>query len=124
MLEDAKRETAQPADVEAVQADGAVALAALGTDRPNSPTIEPAGRTPLDILPVVCREAWSAASDLQREEPSMPARAHRVLRIVTHRRPATAQDRTLGKLPSMRRWRAWSRSLYRLLQVELGFGGA
>jgi hypothetical protein len=54
----------------------------------------------------------------------MPARAHRVLRIVTHRRPATAQDRTLGKLPSMRRWRAWSRSLYRLLQVELGFGGA
>ena len=44
----------------------------------------------------------------------MPARAHRVLRIVTHRRPATAQDRTLGKLPSMRRWRAWARSLYRL----------
>ena len=34
VLEDAKRETAQPADVEAVQADGAVALAALGTDRP------------------------------------------------------------------------------------------
>jgi hypothetical protein len=54
----------------------------------------------------------------------MPARAHRVLRIVTHRRPATAQDKTLGKLPSMRRWRAWARSLYRLLQVELGFGGA
>jgi hypothetical protein len=54
----------------------------------------------------------------------MPARAHRVLRIVTHRRPATPQDRTLGKLPSMCRWRAWSRSLYRLLQVELGSGGA
>jgi hypothetical protein len=30
VLEDAKRETAQPADVEAVQADGAAALAALG----------------------------------------------------------------------------------------------
>lgn len=54
----------------------------------------------------------------------MLARVHRVLRIVTHHRPATAQDRTLGKLPSMRRWRAWSRSLYWLLQVELGFGGA
>jgi uncharacterized membrane protein len=34
VLEDAKCETAQPADVEAVQADGAAALAALGTDRP------------------------------------------------------------------------------------------
>jgi uncharacterized membrane protein len=32
VLEDAKRETAQPADVEAVQADGAAALAALGAD--------------------------------------------------------------------------------------------
>lgn len=34
VLEDANRETAQPAYVEAVQADGAAALAALGTDRP------------------------------------------------------------------------------------------
>ena len=32
VLEDAKRETAKPADVEAVQADGAAALAALGAD--------------------------------------------------------------------------------------------
>jgi hypothetical protein len=32
VLEDAKRETAQPADVEAVQADGAATLAALGAD--------------------------------------------------------------------------------------------
>jgi uncharacterized membrane protein len=32
VLEDAERETAQPADVEAVQADGAAALAALGAD--------------------------------------------------------------------------------------------
>ena len=52
----------------------------------------------------------------------MPARAHRALRIVTYRRPATAQDRTLGTLPSMRRWRAWARSLHRLLQVEFGYG--
>jgi hypothetical protein len=83
VLEDAKRETAQLADVEAVEAEGA---AALGADRrPNSPAIEPAARTPLDILPLVCREAWSAASDLLPEEPSMPPRAHRVLRIVPHR---------------------------------------
>jgi uncharacterized membrane protein len=34
VLEDAKRETAQPADLETVQADGAAALAALGADRP------------------------------------------------------------------------------------------
>jgi uncharacterized membrane protein len=33
VLEDAKREIAQPVDVEAVQADGAAALAALGADR-------------------------------------------------------------------------------------------
>jgi uncharacterized membrane protein len=32
VLEDARRETAQPADIEAVQADGAAALAALGAD--------------------------------------------------------------------------------------------
>jgi hypothetical protein len=52
----------------------------------------------------------------------MPARAHRALRIVPHCRPATAQDRALGKFPSMRL--AWARSLYQLLQVDLGFGGA
>jgi hypothetical protein len=34
VLEDAKRETAQPADVEMVLADGASALDALGADRP------------------------------------------------------------------------------------------
>ena len=34
VLEDAERETAQPADLETVQADGAAALAALGADRP------------------------------------------------------------------------------------------
>jgi hypothetical protein len=34
VLEDAKREIAQPADVEPVLADGAAALAALGADRP------------------------------------------------------------------------------------------
>jgi uncharacterized membrane protein len=34
VLEDAKRETAQPADVEMVLADGASALGALGADRP------------------------------------------------------------------------------------------
>jgi hypothetical protein len=34
VLEDAKRETAQPADAEAVLADGAAALAALGADHP------------------------------------------------------------------------------------------
>ena len=123
VLEDAKRETAQPTDVEAVQADGAAAPATLGTDRPSSPTTEPAARTPLDILPLVCREAWSAASDLQPEEPSMPARAHRAVRIVTHRRPATAPGRAPSALPSMRRWPPSTRPLRRLLQADLGYAG-
>ncbi len=36
VLEDAKRETAQPADVENLLADGAAALSALGADRPQT----------------------------------------------------------------------------------------
>jgi hypothetical protein len=36
VLEDAKRETAQPADVEAVLEDGAAALGALGADHPRT----------------------------------------------------------------------------------------
>jgi hypothetical protein len=35
VLEDARREIAQPADAEPVQAERAVALAALDADRPN-----------------------------------------------------------------------------------------
>jgi hypothetical protein len=36
VLEDAKRETAQPADVEAVLEDGAAALGGLGADHPRT----------------------------------------------------------------------------------------
>jgi len=36
VLEDAKRETAQPADIEAVLADGTAALGTLGVDRPQA----------------------------------------------------------------------------------------
>ncbi len=54
----------------------------------------------------------------------MLTRAHRVLRIVTDRRAATARNRTLGKPPNMRRRQARTRPLHRLLLVDLGFGGA
>ena len=54
----------------------------------------------------------------------MLARAHRVLGIVTDRRPAIAQHRTFGKPPNMGRRRAWARPLHRLLLVEHGSGGA
>ena len=36
VLEDAKRETAQPADLQAVVEDGAAALSALGADHPQT----------------------------------------------------------------------------------------
>ncbi len=54
----------------------------------------------------------------------MLARAHRVLGIVTDRRPATGRNRTFGKPPKMRPRRARARPLHRLLLVDLGFGGA
>ena len=54
----------------------------------------------------------------------MLARAHRIPRIVTDRRPATARNRTFGKLPNLRRRQARTRPLHRLLLVDLGFGGA
>jgi uncharacterized membrane protein len=43
VLEDAKRETAQPADVEAVLADAAAAFSALGTDHPQGTDQAPGG---------------------------------------------------------------------------------
>jgi len=43
VLEDAKRETAQPADVEAVVADAAAAFSALGTDHPQGTDQAPSG---------------------------------------------------------------------------------
>ena len=43
VLEDAKRETAQPADVEAVVADAAAAFSALGTDHPQGTDQAPGG---------------------------------------------------------------------------------
>ena len=43
VLEDAKRETAQPADVEAVVADAAAAFSALGTDHPRGTDQAPGG---------------------------------------------------------------------------------
>jgi hypothetical protein len=45
------------------------------------------------------------------------AGAHRILRIVIYRQPAADQDPTVGKLPSMRRRRAWARSVHRLLEA-------
>lgn len=47
----------------------------------------------------------------------MLAAAHRILQIITHRQPAAEQDPTIGKLPSMRRRRAWARSIHRLLET-------
>jgi hypothetical protein len=38
VLEDAKRETAQPDDLQAVVEDGAAALSALGADHPQIPS--------------------------------------------------------------------------------------
>jgi hypothetical protein len=54
---------------------------------------------------------------LQGEEPSVLAGAYRVWRIVTHRQGAAEQAETVGKLPSMRRRRAWARSVQRLLDA-------
>jgi hypothetical protein len=54
---------------------------------------------------------------LQGEEPSVLAGAHRVVRIVTHRQGAAEQAETIGKLLSMRRRRAWARSVQRLLEA-------
>jgi hypothetical protein len=54
----------------------------------------------------------------------MPAGAHQALRIVTRRRPATAQERMAGTLPSIRRGRAWTQSLHWLPQVDLALGRA
>jgi hypothetical protein len=47
----------------------------------------------------------------------MLAGAHRILAIVTRRQGTANQAETIGKLPSMRRRRAWARSVYRLLQA-------
>jgi hypothetical protein len=54
---------------------------------------------------------------LQGQEPSMLAGAHRILRIVTQRERAAELGETIGKLPSMRRRRAWARSIHRLLEA-------
>jgi uncharacterized membrane protein len=65
VVDDSKREIAQPVDVEAVQADGAAAPAALGADRPNEPTVEPGGAfEPTRIagdLPTSAGSAWNVA---------------------------------------------------------------
>jgi hypothetical protein len=45
------------------------------------------------------------------------AAAHRVLRIVTRRQGVAEPAATIGKLPSMRRRRAWARSIQRLLET-------
>jgi hypothetical protein len=47
----------------------------------------------------------------------MLAGAHRILRIVTHRRYAAEQDGTIGRLPSMRQRRVWARAVHRLLDA-------
>jgi hypothetical protein len=47
----------------------------------------------------------------------MLAGAHRVLRIVTGRQRASEQVGTLGEQPSMRRRRAWARSVHLSLDV-------
>jgi hypothetical protein len=54
---------------------------------------------------------------LQGEEPTVLVGAHRVLRIVTGRQRASEQVATLGELPSMRRRRAWIRSVHGLLEA-------
>jgi hypothetical protein len=54
---------------------------------------------------------------LQGEEPSMLAGAHRVLRSITLRHHAAEQDERIGRLPSMRRRRAWARSVHQLLDT-------
>jgi hypothetical protein len=43
------------------------------------------------------------------------AGAHRILQILTHHDRAAEQAGSIGKLPSMRRRRAWARSIHRLL---------
>jgi hypothetical protein len=45
------------------------------------------------------------------------AGAHRVLRIVTRRQGVAEPAATIGKLPSMRRRRAWARAIRRLLET-------
>jgi len=45
------------------------------------------------------------------------AGAHRILQILTHRDQAAEQTGSIGKLPSMRRRRAWARSIHRLLET-------
>ena len=47
----------------------------------------------------------------------MLAGAHRVLRVLTHRHGVVKPPGTIGKLPSMRRRRAWARSVHRMLQA-------
>lgn len=47
----------------------------------------------------------------------MLAGAHRILGIVTRRQGAAEPAATIGKLPNMRRRRAWARSVYRLLEA-------
>jgi hypothetical protein len=46
----------------------------------------------------------------------LAAAAHRILQILSHRDQAAQQAGTIGKLPSMRRRRAWARSIHRLLE--------
>jgi len=46
----------------------------------------------------------------------MLAGAHRVLRIVTRGHGAAEQAAAIGKQPSMRQRRAWTRSVHRLLE--------
>jgi hypothetical protein len=50
-------------------------------------------------------------------EPSVLAGAHRILRIVTRRQGVAEPAGTIGKLPSMRRRRAWARSVHRPLEA-------
>jgi hypothetical protein len=64
---------------------------------------------------LVCREDWSAAKLPSAKELSMLATARRVLQVITGRRRAPALDASLGKLPSVRRRRAWAESVQRLL---------
>jgi hypothetical protein len=47
----------------------------------------------------------------------MLAGAHRVLQGITHRHRTAEQAETIGRLPSMRRRRAWARSVHRLLEA-------
>jgi hypothetical protein len=67
---------------------------------------------------LVCREGWSAAYRCERGADVL-AGAHRILGIINRRR-AVEQADTVGRPPSMRQRRAWSRSVHRLLEAVSG----